>query len=81
VQDNAFFDVGRRTPELMLSEGSGFARLTALNLSIGRKFAPAKAKTQKSSTNASEAQMKQINRNMDDYVDWNVPWTFSFSYQ
>ncbi len=81
VQDNAFFDVGRRTPDLMLSEGSGFARLTALNLSIGRKFAPAKAKTQKSSTNASEAQMKQINRNMDDYVDWNVPWTFSFSYQ
>jgi len=25
--------------------------------------------------------LKQINRNMDDYVDWNVPWTFSFSYQ
>jgi hypothetical protein len=81
VQDNAFFDVGRRTPDLMLSEGEGFARLTALNLSIGRKFAPAKAKAQKTSNNASEAQMRQINRNIDDYVDWNVPWTFSFSYQ
>ena len=81
VQDNAFFDVGRRTPDLMITEGSGFARLTALNLSIGRKFAPAKAKTPKTSTLGSEAQMRQINRNIDDYVDWNVPWTFSFSYQ
>jgi len=81
VKDNSFFDVGRRTPDLMLSQGEGLARLTALNLSIGRRFAPAKSKDLKTSTNASEAQMKQINRNIDDYVDWNVPWTFSFSYQ
>ena len=81
VKDNSFFEVGRRTPDLMLSQGEGLARLTALNLSIGRRFAPAKAKDVKTSTIASEAQMRQINRNIDDYVDWNVPWTFSFSYQ
>ena len=81
VNDKLFFDVGRRTPDLMLSQGEGLARLTALNLSIGRRFAPAKSKNLKTSTNASEAQLKQINRNIDDYVDWNVPWTFSFSYQ
>lgn len=81
VNDKLFFDVGRRTPDLMLSQGEGLARLTALNLSIGRRFAPAKTKELKTSTNASEAQLKQINRNIDDYVDWNVPWTFSFSYQ
>jgi len=81
VNDKLFFDVGRRTPDLMLSQGNGLARLTALNLSIGRRFAPAKTKELKTSTNASEAQLKQINRNIDDYVDWNVPWTFSFSYQ
>lgn len=81
VKDNSFFDVGRRTPDLMVGQGEGLARLTALNLSIGRRFAPAKAKDIKTSTNASEAQLKQINRNIDDYVDWNVPWTFSFSYQ
>ena len=81
VDDKLFFDVGRRTPDLMLSQGDGLARLTALNLSIGRRFAPAKSKDLKTSTNASEAQLKQINRNIDDYVDWNVPWTFSFSYQ
>jgi lipopolysaccharide assembly outer membrane protein LptD (OstA) len=81
VNDKLFFDVGRRTPDLMLSQGEGLARLTALNLSIGRRFAPSKSKNLKTSTNASEAQLKQINRNIDDYVDWNVPWTFSFSYQ
>ncbi len=81
VKDNSFFEVGRRTPDLMVGQGEGLARLTALNLSIGRRFAPAKAKDLKTSTNASEAQLKQINRNIDDYVDWNVPWTFSFSYQ
>jgi len=81
VNDKLFFDVGRRTPYLMLSQGEGLARLTALNLSIGRRFAPSKSKNLKTSTNASEAQLKQINRNIDDYVDWNVPWTFSFSYQ
>ena len=81
VKDNSFFDVGRRTPDLMVGQGEGLARLTALNLSIGRRFAPAKTKELKTSTNASEAQLKQINRNIDDYVDWNVPWTFSFSYQ
>lgn len=81
VKDNSFFDVGRRTPDLMFRQGEGFARLTALNLSIGRKFAPTKAKEIKTSKNAPDSQMKQINRNIDDYVDWNVPWTFSFSYQ
>ena len=81
VNDKLFFDVGRRTPDLMLSQGNGLARLTALILTIGRRFAPAKTKELKTSTNASEAQLKQINRNIDDYVDWNVPWTFSFSYQ
>ena len=81
VKDNSFFDVGRRTPDLMVGQGEGLARLTALNLSVGRRFAPAKTKELKTSNNASEAQLKQINRNIDDYVDWNVPWTFSFSYQ
>ncbi len=81
VQDKAFFDMGRRTNEYMFSKGEGLGRLQSFNLSIGRRFAPSAAKKPKSSELGSEAQLKQINRNMDDYVDWNVPWTFSFSYQ
>ena len=81
VQDKAFFDMGRRTNEYMFSKGEGLGRLQSFNLSIGRRFAPSAAKKPKTSELGSEAQLKQINRNMDDYVDWNVPWTFSFSYQ
>ncbi|MHA8075103.1 putative LPS assembly protein LptD [Aquirufa sp. TARAVU-A1A] len=81
VQDAAFFDMGRRTNEYMFSKGEGLGRLQSFNLSIGRRFAPSAAKKPKTSEMGSEAQLKQINRNMDDYVDWNVPWTFSFSYQ
>ena len=81
VQDAAFFDMGRRTPELMFSKGEGLGRLQGFNLSVGRRFTPAGAGKPKDSKVGSEAQLKQINRNMDDYVDWNLPWTFSFSYQ
>jgi lipopolysaccharide export system protein LptA len=81
VQDAAFFDMGRRTNEYMFSKGEGLGRLQSFNLSIGRRFAPSAAKKPKTSEMGSDAQLKQINRNMDDYVDWNVPWTFSFSYQ
>ena len=80
VADPLFFDIGRRTPDLMFSQGAGLARLQGFNFSIGRRFSAGKPKP-KENKNASEAQMNQINRNLDDYVDWNVPWNFSFSYQ
>ncbi|MHA8087517.1 putative LPS assembly protein LptD [Aquirufa sp. Wall-65K1] len=81
VPDQSFAVVGRRTPDLMVAKGEGFARLQSFNLSIGKRFAPAKGQGEKVSKNATEAQLKQINRNRDDYVDWNIPWSFSFSYQ
>jgi lipopolysaccharide assembly outer membrane protein LptD (OstA) len=81
VADKLFFDVGRRTPDLMVEKGEGLARLQSFNLSVSRRFSPKGANKPKESTNASETQMKQINNNLEDYVDWNIPWTFSFSYQ
>ncbi len=81
VQDKLFFDVGRRTPDLMIEKGEGLARLQAFNLSVSRRFSPKGANKPKESNNASEAQLKQINKNLEDYVDWNMPWSFSFSYQ
>lgn len=81
IQDPYFFDVGRRIPELMVSNGAGLARLAGFNLSIGKRFAPAGADKPKQSKEGSESQLRQINRNLEDYVDWNIPWNFSFSYQ
>lgn len=81
VPDQFFPQVGRRTPDLMIKLGEGLARLQTFNLSIGRKFSPKGTDKPKSSTFGSQAQLNQINRNLEDYVDWNIPWTFSFSYQ
>jgi hypothetical protein len=65
----------------MIKLGEGLARLQSFNLSIGRRFAPKGSDKPKTSAFGSQAQINQINRNLEDYVDWNIPWTFSFSYQ
>ena len=81
IPDQFFPQVGRRTPDLMIKLGEGLARLQSFNLSIGRRFAPKGSDKPKTSAFGSQAQINQINRNLEDYVDWNIPWTFSFSYQ
>ena len=59
--------------------------LSNLSFSIGKSFQPAGANKPKQNpnpdNNASDSQVKQINRNINDYVDWSVPWQFQFSYQ
>ena len=59
--------------------------LSNLSFSIGKSFQPAGANKPKQNpnpdNNASDSQVKQINRNINDYVDWTVPWQFQFSYQ
>ncbi|MES2517952.1 MAG: putative LPS assembly protein LptD [Bacteroidota bacterium] len=59
--------------------------LSNLGFSIGKSFQPASAKRQKQNpdpnSNLQDEQVKQINRNINDYVDWSVPWQFQFSYQ
>ncbi|MDI9862056.1 putative LPS assembly protein LptD [Flectobacillus roseus] len=72
--------VGEQLDEYMFSRGKGLANLSAFNMSIGKSFKPGGNKP-KTSTSGTEGQMKQINRNIDSYVDWSVPWEFQFSYQ
>ena len=59
--------------------------LSNLGFSIGKSFQPKGANKPKQNpnpdNNASDSQVKQINRNINDYVDWSVPWQFQFSYQ
>ncbi|MEA5459430.1 putative LPS assembly protein LptD [Arcicella sp. LKC2W] len=57
--------------------------LANLGFSIGKSFQPGKAQQPKKSNNSDipEDQVNQVNRNINDYVDWSVPWTFQFSYQ
>jgi lipopolysaccharide assembly outer membrane protein LptD (OstA) len=57
--------------------------LANLGFSIGKSFQPKKAQQPKKSNNSDipEDQVNQVNKNINDYVDWSVPWTFQFGYQ
>jgi hypothetical protein len=59
--------------------------LSNLAFSIGKSFQPKAAAKPKQNPNPNnpvqETAVEQINRNINDYVDWNVPWQFQFSYQ
>ncbi|MFM1913648.1 MAG: hypothetical protein RIR51_1491, partial [Bacteroidota bacterium] len=81
VEDASFAKTGRRTPDLMIKTGQGLGRLSRLNFSLGKNFRPEGADKKKESNLGSDAQLEQINRNLADYVDWNIPWSFGFSYQ
>ena len=63
-----------------ITEGQGLLRLTNLQTYVSARFAPKQADKKKVSPNASEATMKAINSNPELYVDFNVPWSFNFSY-
>jgi hypothetical protein len=70
-------------------DASGFAQLANFNFSIGKSFQPASANGKKQlpqnsnlpNNDFQQAQVNQVNRNINDYVDWSVPWQFQFSYQ
>lgn len=52
------------------------ARLT-VNYSLRSKVKPQKQKTSKFAT---EEELAYINANLDDYIDFNIPWTLNFGY-
>jgi lipopolysaccharide assembly outer membrane protein LptD (OstA) len=67
----------------------GLVQLANFGFSIGKSFQPASANGKKQLPQNSnlpdndfqQQQINQINRNINDYVDWSVPWQFQFSYQ
>ncbi len=80
TQNSSYGLVGKQEDKYLLLEGQGLANLSNFNLSVGKSFKPG-ANKPKTSSNATEGQINQINRNINDYVDWSVPWDFMFSYQ
>ena len=74
------FSTGRRQNKFLLAEGKGLAALANLNFALSTRFAPKAAEKKKESNNASEEQMKFINKNPDLYVDFSIPWSLSVSY-
>ena len=87
VSSNATFDpyareynFGRRTPQLMLDKGFGLARFTGASLALGTNFHSKAVGGDKDRTNSEEYARIVRSAGYNDYVDFNVPWSFNVSY-
>lgn len=78
---------GVKINELAVKRGQGLARLQNLNFALSTSFNPKKkdTKTPPATTTpqnplATPEQLQFIQRNPDLYVDFNIPWNVSLSY-
>jgi len=71
---------GVRLKETMLERGTGIGRFTTGNISLGSNF-HSKPKTGAPDPSNNQEYARLIrNAGYNDYVDFNVPWSFNFSY-
>ncbi len=72
---------GTRINKSHMSQEGGIGRLTnaALNLGFMLKSKTTK-KTEKTSKFATEADLAYINANLDNYIDFDIPWTLNIAY-
>jgi hypothetical protein len=88
IRANASFDPypidtnGRRIRTLMIDNGRGLARLTSADAGVDASF---RSKPTGSNDDKPAAKTDEYNRlmqygNYNDYLDFNIPWTFRFSY-
>lgn len=71
---------GRRLDEFIAENSNDLARITSMNVAISLNLKSKQAKPQTESKNASKEELDEINRNRYQYVDFNIPWTLTMSY-
>ncbi|HRG59579.1 MAG TPA: putative LPS assembly protein LptD [Bacteroidia bacterium] len=71
---------GRRLDEFIAENSNDLARITSMNVAITLNLKSKQAKPQTESKNASKEELDEINRNRYQYVDFNIPWTLTMSY-
>ena len=75
-----------RVDKLAISSKQGLAHLQNLSFFVSTRFAPKGANRPKqtpnpgSTTPAEQAQLRQINMNPDEYVDFTIPWSINVNY-
>ncbi len=74
------YDAGRRLPETMEDKGFGLARFSAASMSLGSNFHSKPAGGANNPTNSEEYGRIMRNAGYNDYVDFNIPWSFNCSY-
>lgn len=88
IQAGASFDpygidsTGVRQKQLLVDRGQGLARFTNANVGLDAAF---RSKQRENDDDNPARQTSEYNRLMqyggyNDYVDFNIPWTFRFSY-
>jgi len=72
---------GNLTNDLEINKTGKYARLTSSSLNISFTLRSKNTQNQKKdSPNATAEELEEINRNRDQYVDFNLPWSLSVSY-
>ena len=74
------YDEGRRLPETMEDEGFGLARFTNATLAIGTNFHSKPKDGSLNPSNSEEYGRLMRNAGYNDYVDFNIPWSFNCNY-
>ncbi len=74
------YDKGRRIKETMEDKGFGIARFSSANVSVGSNFHSKPIGGTDNPTNSEEYGRIMRNAGYNDYVDFNIPWSFNFSY-
>ena len=68
-----------RRKNYALSSMNTLGHFTQSNLSISTNLNP-DAFQRKSSQNANEQELEFINNNLQNYIDFNIPWSLSINY-
>lgn len=74
------YSTGLRLPETMEDKGFGLARFTTATLALGANFHSKPIGGANSPTNSQEYGRIARNAGYNDYVDFNIPWSFNVSY-
>ena len=74
------YKLGRRLPQTMNERGEGIARFTNASVALGSNFHSKPSGGAKNPTNSEEYKRIMHNAGYGDYVDFNIPWSFNFSY-
>ncbi len=74
------YDRGARLPQTMEDKGYGLARFTNASLSLGSNFHSKPKGGANNPTNSEEYGRIMRNAGYNDYVDFNIPWSFNVNY-
>ncbi len=77
------YTLGKKIDKYLLSSGNGVAQLKSAFFSVSTSFRPPQKKDKKvpQGSAATEEQAKFVQQHPEMYVDFDVPWSLSLSYQ